>query len=265
MLADRFNAGKLQWSLVDFEALKPMVEVLEFGAEKYSPDNWKKGLPYKKLCDSLLRHVFEFMAGDDYDPESQKPLVGHILCNAMFLSYMFLNRSDMDDRVGETDPVTEKTDPYVQMCKDLFPTLLKVRDRVITEALEKAAIQDMQKSKGEGPILKPSEPYYSPDVMLDGIGLTSDLPYLDEMEKVAANEDRGPTKPIMVKVVIGGSEFIHYLDPVSEANREFKIDLDGVNPLCSAQFEIERSPDTGVPKPKLIPKKKPKYDDEDNE
>ena len=42
-MADRFNAGKLQWSMVDFKSLEDMVRVLEFGAKKYSRDNWKKG------------------------------------------------------------------------------------------------------------------------------------------------------------------------------------------------------------------------------
>lgn len=101
MGAVRHNSGKRKWSLVDFKALEPMVEVLEFGAEKYSADNWKNGLPYKEICESLLRHTVEFLEGGNLDPESGKPEVGHILANAMFLSHMFLFRKDMDDRSSE--------------------------------------------------------------------------------------------------------------------------------------------------------------------
>ena len=36
MLATRYNIGKLNWSLVSFVALGPMVSVLMFGATKYS-------------------------------------------------------------------------------------------------------------------------------------------------------------------------------------------------------------------------------------
>lgn len=32
----RYNSGKRKWSLVDFQSLEPMVEVLEYGAKKYS-------------------------------------------------------------------------------------------------------------------------------------------------------------------------------------------------------------------------------------
>lgn len=95
---DRFNEGKLKWSLVSFEALRPMIEVLEFGANKYSSWNWTKGLKYTEICESLLRHVHSFLSGEDNDKESKLSHVGHILCNAMFLSYMFLFKKDMDDR-----------------------------------------------------------------------------------------------------------------------------------------------------------------------
>ena len=35
MSGDRFNTGKLKWSLLSWKALEPMVRVLMFGAEKY--------------------------------------------------------------------------------------------------------------------------------------------------------------------------------------------------------------------------------------
>jgi len=38
------------------------------------------------------------MEGEDNDPESKLSHVGHILCNAMFLSYMSIFRKDLDDR-----------------------------------------------------------------------------------------------------------------------------------------------------------------------
>lgn len=85
--AMRFNTGKVEWSLVDFKALEPMVQVLMYGAQKYEPDNWKKGLPEKKVIESLLRHVFDMLDGQDNDIESGLPHIGHVLCNAMFISY----------------------------------------------------------------------------------------------------------------------------------------------------------------------------------
>lgn len=97
--ADRFNVGKTRWSLMDFESLEPLVQVLEFGATKYSRDNWKKGMPVSEICDSLLRHLIAFMSGEDDDKESNLPHIGHILCNAMFLSYNQRHNARFDDRV----------------------------------------------------------------------------------------------------------------------------------------------------------------------
>ena len=95
---DRFNQGKLKWSLVDFESLEDMVEVLEYGAKKYSAHNWKRGLKTTEVCESLMRHLFAYLNGEDNDPESGCSHVGHIQCNAMFLAYMMNHRPDLDDR-----------------------------------------------------------------------------------------------------------------------------------------------------------------------
>lgn len=126
-VADRHNSGKERWSLVDFEALKPMVEVLAFGAKKYSDDNWKKGLKTKEVCESLIRHLTAYLAGQDNDSESELPEVGHILCNAMFLSHMHLFRPDMDNRGKKEERVLD--DPnFRQIAEDFANRLKNMKD-----------------------------------------------------------------------------------------------------------------------------------------
>jgi hypothetical protein len=83
----RYNEGKRKWSLVHFESLEPMVQVLEFGAKKYSPDNWKRGLDKKEILESMMRHLGALMDGQQCDPETGISHMGHIMCNAMFYSY----------------------------------------------------------------------------------------------------------------------------------------------------------------------------------
>lgn len=77
-----------------------MVKVLEYGAKKYAPDNWKKGLDQKELVESMLRHAFELNAAinekstsKEFDWESSLHHMGHIMCNAMFYMYHFNNKS----------------------------------------------------------------------------------------------------------------------------------------------------------------------------
>lgn len=98
MKGDRYNNEKLKWGLIPYKALEPMVDVLMYGAKKYSPWNWTKGLSWVETSESLLRHIYDFLDGKDKDDESKLLQVGHILCNALFLSYMFLFRKDLDDR-----------------------------------------------------------------------------------------------------------------------------------------------------------------------
>lgn len=69
-----------------------------FGAKKYNDHNWMKGLKTTEICESLLRHVFAYLEGEDNDPESGISHIGHIQCNAMFLAYMDQNRKDLDTR-----------------------------------------------------------------------------------------------------------------------------------------------------------------------
>lgn len=127
MAALRYNTGKLEWSLVSYKTLGLMVEVLMYGKHKYSTfedakgnivlgsevsvdaakslklltsgaDNWKEGLSWRKCTESMLRHTYAFLDGEDLDPESGLSHLGHIMCNAMFLGYVYLFRKDLDDR-----------------------------------------------------------------------------------------------------------------------------------------------------------------------
>jgi len=87
--SDRFNEGKLKWSLVHYKSLEPMIKVLEMGAKKYSPDNWKKGLDLKEVQESMQRHLASLMDGETHDKESGELHMGHIMCNAMFWVYHY--------------------------------------------------------------------------------------------------------------------------------------------------------------------------------
>lgn len=108
----RYNNGKLQWGLVDFTALEDMVKVLEFGANKYAPHNWKKGMSHTQITESLMRHLFAYLDGEDIDQESGISHAGHILCNAMFLAYNIKHHPDKDDRYKKTEKNMQMDLPF---------------------------------------------------------------------------------------------------------------------------------------------------------
>jgi hypothetical protein len=102
-VALRYNEGKLRWSLIDWKSLEPMVRVLEKGALKYDDHNWKKGMPTTQISESLLRHVFAFMNGEDNDSETNESHLGHAMCNIMFLIYNLRENPKFDDRQRKTN------------------------------------------------------------------------------------------------------------------------------------------------------------------
>jgi uncharacterized protein YuzB (UPF0349 family) len=93
----RYNQGKVQWSLVDYKSIEPMVRVLEYGCLKYSKNNWKKGMPVSQIIESMLRHTYKLLEGELVDPESGIEHVGHIQCNAMFLAYVLREKPEYND------------------------------------------------------------------------------------------------------------------------------------------------------------------------
>jgi len=126
----RYNEGKLQWSLMHWKSLEPMIQVLMYGAHKYSifeddkgnkikgnevsvvdskqlklissgRDNWKKGFPETELWDSFLRHTAAILDGEELDPESGLSHIGHQFCNLMFISYAQAKKKNVSNEIDQ--------------------------------------------------------------------------------------------------------------------------------------------------------------------
>ena len=91
--ARKDDGGKLRWSLLPWSALSLVVEVLEYGAKKYAPNQWKEvDNAEERYREALFRHMVAFASGELIDPESGKPHLAHIVCNGLFLLH-FLYQS----------------------------------------------------------------------------------------------------------------------------------------------------------------------------
>lgn len=111
MKANRFNNGKLKWSLLHWPTVAGLVRVLMFGSKKYSANNWMKGLPVTEISESMIRHLIAYLDGEDNDPESGLPHVDHIQCNAMFLAFMS-KLPKWDDRLKNTNDGSESKNNF---------------------------------------------------------------------------------------------------------------------------------------------------------
>jgi hypothetical protein len=107
----RYNENKPKWSLVHYKSLEPMVRVLEMGAVKYSPDNWKIGLNRDEILESTMRHLTALMDGELLDKESGMSHMAHIQCNAMFYNYHEANnsftRTEEDEELKQSKKISE--------------------------------------------------------------------------------------------------------------------------------------------------------------
>jgi hypothetical protein len=76
------------YDLVPFQEMtEAYVRVAEFGANKYQPWNWSKGLSRVQILGSLLRHTFAYLRGEDHDADSGLLHTDHILWNAVALAH----------------------------------------------------------------------------------------------------------------------------------------------------------------------------------
>lgn len=104
MKADRYNENKPRYTLVSQPALAGLIGVLEYGANKYSADNWQKGLSYKSIIDCMMRHINAMLVGEMEDPESGLLHIDHVQSNAMFLSHYInsMRYKEFDDLCDES-------------------------------------------------------------------------------------------------------------------------------------------------------------------
>jgi hypothetical protein len=89
----KFDTDKPKYSLVPWEALEGFVDVLNFGAKKYGPEDWK-GVEPVRYRDSLMRHVVAHMKGEILDEESGMSHLDHAMCNLVFLKWFEMNQKE---------------------------------------------------------------------------------------------------------------------------------------------------------------------------
>jgi hypothetical protein len=97
--AEKELEGKLRYDLLPSEWEKLLAEVLTMGAEKYSDNNWVKGIPASVSYAAARRHLAQWWSGVDLDEESKLHHLGHA-CWHLLTQYSFYlkQRKDLDDR-----------------------------------------------------------------------------------------------------------------------------------------------------------------------
>ncbi len=77
--------GKEPMGLLPGVALREISRVLDYGAKKYAPNNWKHVRPGSRYLDAALRHLTAYADGEDNDPESDLHHLAHAGCCVLFM------------------------------------------------------------------------------------------------------------------------------------------------------------------------------------
>lgn len=94
----KFDAEKTPYHLIAPEMLEGTGRVLQYGAVKYAPRNWEKGMEWSRPFSAMMRHMWDWWRGEDCDPETGMSHLWHAACCLMFLMAYERRRIGTDDR-----------------------------------------------------------------------------------------------------------------------------------------------------------------------
>lgn len=79
------DQAKPKLSLLPIKAKAEVARVLEFGADKYGRNNWRKCEDKMRYIDAAMRHIDAYIDGEGLDPESGYNHLAHAICSLMFI------------------------------------------------------------------------------------------------------------------------------------------------------------------------------------
>lgn len=97
------DSHKVDLSLLPPKALYQIAHVMQYGAEKYSRNNWRsdKKVPWCRTYSSIQRHLLAWLDGEDCDPETGESHIAHAAAQCMMLLVHEREQPNMDNRYKE--------------------------------------------------------------------------------------------------------------------------------------------------------------------
>ena len=92
------DTGKVTHFYLPWVALEEVAKVMEYGAKKYAPGNYQKGMKYSRLWSAALRHLVVWKCGKEKDPETGVSHLAHACCCILMLLENLLMGKGEDDR-----------------------------------------------------------------------------------------------------------------------------------------------------------------------
>lgn len=90
--------GKDPWHLLPYDAVRGIVKVLAFGANKYRPRGWEEGMDWSRCFGALQRHLVAWWNKEGVDKDTGYSHLWHAGCCILFLIAYELRGKGKDDR-----------------------------------------------------------------------------------------------------------------------------------------------------------------------
>jgi hypothetical protein len=99
MKALTYDQDKPPLAYLPSAALREISMVQEYGARKYgTTDNFRQGMEVRRNLSCALRHIYEYLDGNDLDNESGRNHLAHAACRLMFVLQNIKDGVAVDDR-----------------------------------------------------------------------------------------------------------------------------------------------------------------------
>ena len=84
----KYDEDKLDYTLLPWDQIEKVVEILNYGAKKYGKENWRHLKDGKnRYAAAAMRHLVSYMKGQDKDEESGYGHLYHAITNLLFLAH----------------------------------------------------------------------------------------------------------------------------------------------------------------------------------
>jgi hypothetical protein len=94
-----YDDGKAPLAQIPWAAIEGMAKVQAYGHKKYKDfNNYRKGMEVMRNLSCMLRHVKEYIEGNDLDEESGEPHLNHALTRLAFVIQNIADGTATDDR-----------------------------------------------------------------------------------------------------------------------------------------------------------------------
>jgi len=88
-----------RFDLIPVRPLQEVARIYGYGSKKYAPRNWERGYDWSLSYAAMQRHLNAFWRGEDFDPESGLPHLGHAVFHCLALMEWRKTHPELDDRI----------------------------------------------------------------------------------------------------------------------------------------------------------------------